>query len=113
VLAAPAFDIFFYSANFLPTHKDVKIRQNDGAGSDRDRYRAGAERPNIFTEKKNGSREESRETRDGGGTDARENAAVGTSNAQGRVEFRRIDAEEAKASGQIVSGDRAALCEEA
>jgi hypothetical protein len=35
VLAAPAFDIFFYSANFLLTHKDVKIRQNDGAASDR------------------------------------------------------------------------------
>jgi hypothetical protein len=51
-------------------------------------------RRNVFAEtknkKKNGSREESRETRDGGGTDARENAAVGTSNAQGRVEFRRI-----------------------
>jgi hypothetical protein len=113
VLAAPAFDIFFYSANFLPTHKDVKIRQNDGAASDRDRYRAGAERPDIFAEKKNGSREESREARGGWGTDPRENAAVGTSNAQGRVEFRRIDVEEAKASGQIVSGDRAALCEEA
>ena len=63
--------------------------------------------------KKNGSREESREARGGWGTDPRENAAVGTSNAQGRVEFRRIDAEELKASGQIVSGDLAALYEEA